>query len=58
MKAREARARKLAKRKASSDNTDTIRKSTRIASLVEEANQEFLELSLELDKVNIRDLER
>jgi hypothetical protein len=58
-KAREARARKAAERKAS-NNTDNTRKTARIAEVAEEANQERLEseLSSELDKVNIRDLER
>lgn len=57
-KAREARAKKVTERKASS--SDTSNKSARITDLAETASQERIEseLSSELDKVNMRDLER
>lgn len=57
-KVRDARARKITEKKASSDNISSKRKSARIADLTEEANQELSELSSELDEINIRDLER
>jgi hypothetical protein len=57
-KVREARARNIAERKTSS--SDASNKLVRITELAETASQERIEseLSSELDKVNMRDLER